>query len=70
MTAPTTELVQTTARPVASVSKAWLRALVPHENAVAGLDLGEKKQALAVAGAGDHVLARPAGFAAGRLSDS
>ncbi|HET6190337.1 MAG TPA: hypothetical protein VFE59_25455 [Trebonia sp.] len=30
--------------------KARLRALVPHENAVAGLDLGEKKQALAVTG--------------------
>ena len=31
--------------------KARLRALVPHENAVAGLDLGEKKQALVVTGA-------------------
>jgi len=35
-----------------------LRALVPHENAVAGLDLGEKKQALAVTGADGLVLAR------------
>jgi transposase len=35
-----------------------LRALVPHENAVAGLDLGEKKQALAVTGADGQVLAR------------
>ena len=38
--------------------KARLRALVPHENAVAGLDLGEKKQALAVTGADGQVLAR------------
>ena len=38
--------------------KARLRALVPHENAVAGLDLGEKRQALAVAGADGVVLAR------------
>ena len=35
-----------------------MRALVPHENAVAGLDLGEKKQALAVTGADGQVLAR------------
>lgn len=28
--------------------KARLRALVPYENAVAGLDLGEKRQALAM----------------------
>jgi transposase len=38
--------------------KARLRALVPHENAVAGLDLGEKRQALAVTGADGQVLAR------------
>ena len=38
--------------------KARLRALVPVENAVAGLDLGEKRQALAVAGADGLVLAR------------
>jgi transposase len=38
--------------------KARLRALVPHEYAVAGLDLGEKKQALAVTGADGEVLAR------------
>ena len=38
--------------------KARLRALVPHENAVAGLDLGEKKQALAVTGTDGQVLAR------------
>jgi transposase len=38
--------------------KARLRALVPHENAVAGLDLGEKKQALAVTGGDGQVLAR------------
>ena len=38
--------------------KARLRALVPHENAVAGLDLGEKRQALAVTGADGLVLAR------------
>jgi transposase len=38
--------------------RARLRALVPHENAVAGLDLGEKKQALAVTGADGLVLAR------------
>jgi hypothetical protein len=35
-----------------------LRALVPHENAVAGLDLGEKRQALAVTGGDGQVLAR------------
>ncbi|MGA9830791.1 MAG: hypothetical protein WBQ71_06715 [Trebonia sp.] len=34
-----------------------MRALVPHENAEAGLDLGEKKQALAVTGADGQVLA-------------
>ncbi len=38
--------------------KARLRALVPPENAVAGLDLGEKRQALAVMGADGQVLAR------------
>ena len=38
--------------------KTRLRALVPHENAVAGLDLGEKKQALAVTGTDGQVLAR------------
>jgi transposase len=38
--------------------KARLRALVPQENAVAGLDLGEKRQALTVAGADGQVLAR------------
>jgi transposase len=38
--------------------KTRLRALVPHGNAVAGLDLGEKKQALAVTGADGEVLAR------------
>ena len=38
--------------------KARLRALVPHENAVAGLDLGEKRQALAVTGGDGQVLAR------------
>jgi hypothetical protein len=32
-----------------------LRALVPQENAVAGLDLGEKRQALAVTGADGQV---------------
>jgi transposase len=37
--------------------KARLRALVPYENAVAGLDLGEKKQALAVTGADGQVRA-------------
>jgi transposase len=41
-----------------NAKKARLRALVPHENAVAGLDLGEKKQALAVTGADGLVLAR------------
>ena len=41
-----------------NVRKARLRALVPHENAVAGLDLGEKKQALAVTGTDGQVLAR------------
>jgi transposase len=35
-----------------------LRALVPHENAVLGLDLGERKQALAVCGGDGRVLAR------------
>ena len=38
--------------------KARLRALVPQENAVLGLDLGEKRQALTVAGADGQVLAR------------
>jgi transposase len=38
--------------------KARLRVLVPQENAVLGLDLGERKQALAVAGADGRVLAR------------
>jgi transposase len=38
--------------------KARLRALVPHENAVLGLDLGERKQALAVCGGDGQVLAR------------
>jgi transposase len=38
--------------------KARLRALVPACNAVAGLDLGEKRQALAVTGADGLVLAR------------
>jgi transposase len=38
--------------------KARLRAMVPAANAVAGVDLGEKKQALAVAGADGQVLAR------------
>ncbi len=37
-----------------------MRALVPYENAVAGLDLGEKRQALAVMGADGQVLARRA----------
>ena len=41
-----------------NAKKARLRALVPHENAVAGLDLGEKRQALAVTGADGLVLAR------------
>jgi transposase len=41
-----------------NAKKARLRALVPHENAVAGLDLGEKRQALAVTGADGQVLAR------------
>jgi transposase len=40
------------------VKKARLRALVPAQNAVAGLDLGEKRQALAVTGADGQVLAR------------
>jgi transposase len=35
-----------------------LRVLVPHHNAVAGLDLGEKRQALAVTGADGLMLAR------------
>jgi transposase len=38
--------------------KARLRAMVPAGNAVAGLDLGEKKQALVVTGADGLVLAR------------
>ena len=38
--------------------KARLRALVPYGNAVAGLDLGEKRQALVVTGADGLVLAR------------
>jgi transposase len=41
-----------------NAKKARLRALVPCENAVAGLDLGEKKQALTVTGADGLVLAR------------
>ncbi len=41
-----------------NAQKARLRVLVPHENAVAGLDLGEKKQALVVTGADGEVLAR------------
>jgi transposase len=41
-----------------NAKKARLRALVPEENAVAGLDLGEKRQALAVTGADGVVLAR------------
>jgi transposase len=41
--------------------KARLRALVPHENAVLGMDLGEKRQALAVLGADGQ--ARAAGYA-------
>jgi len=41
-----------------NAKKARLRALVPHGNAVAGLDLGEKRQALAVTGADGQVLAR------------
>ena len=38
--------------------KARLRALVPAGNAVAGVDLGERKQALVVTGADGQVLAR------------
>ena len=38
--------------------KARLRVLVPAQDAVAGLDLGEKRQALAVTGADGVVLAR------------
>ena len=38
--------------------KARLRALVPAGNAVAGVDLGERKQALVVTGADGRVLAR------------
>jgi transposase len=38
--------------------KAALRALVPARNAVAGIDLGDKKQALAVTGEDNRVLAR------------
>ena len=38
--------------------KARLRAMVPAANAVAGLDLGEKKQALVVTGLDGQVLAR------------
>lgn len=38
--------------------KAALRALVPASNAVAGVDLGDKKQALAVTGEDNRVLAR------------
>jgi transposase len=41
-----------------NAKKARLRALVPLGNAVAGLDLGEKRQALAVTGADGQVLAR------------
>jgi transposase len=37
---------------------ARLRAMVPAGNAVVGLDLGEKKQALVVTGADGQVLAR------------
>jgi hypothetical protein len=38
--------------------KARLRAMVPAANAVVGLDLGERKQALVVTGADGQVLAR------------
>ena len=38
--------------------QAELRALVPHSNAVLGLDLGEKKQALVLAGADGRALWR------------
>ena len=41
-----------------NLKKARLRELVPHENAVLGLDLGEKKQALAVTGGDGQVLGR------------
>jgi transposase len=41
-----------------NAKRARLRALVPQQNAVAGLDLGEKRQALAVTGADGMVLAR------------
>lgn len=41
-----------------NAKKVRLRALVPQENAVAGLDLGEKRQALAVTGGDGQVLAR------------
>jgi transposase len=37
---------------------AWLRVMVPAANAVAGVDLGERKQALAVTGHDGRVLAR------------
>jgi transposase len=41
-----------------NAKKARLRVLVPRQNAVAGLDLGEKRQALAVTGGDGQVLAR------------
>jgi hypothetical protein len=41
-----------------NAQKARLRALVPAGNAVAGLDLGEKKQVLAVMGLDGQVLGR------------
>jgi transposase len=41
-----------------NAKKARLRVLVPHQNAVAGLDLGEKRHALAVTGGDGLVLAR------------
>jgi transposase len=41
-----------------NAAKARLRAMVPAANAVAGVDLGERKQALVVTGADGRVLAR------------
>lgn len=41
-----------------NVRKARLRALVPHDHAVAGVDLGDRKQALTVTGADGQVLGR------------
>ena len=41
-----------------NAQKARLRVLVPAGNAVAGVDLGERKQALVVTGADGQVLAR------------